>query len=236
MEQLHEIKADLGIENAATLLIVSGHPLQEAVKQLSQHQVGLPPLSTSDRGDELSFACLDAFNHMGPARCVASCINGGGKTHSIMKRCAERQKLGELIAYVRIPIRESTTPQTLVSMLTASRNKFRHQGKSIFYHLDIGHIIPPSANTMLFELIVLGLVRDPVNQRVFQRRSSDTFDIEIPNSINNKTAQALYFTKLLPTVVLECSPDTLDFEVAVARGNTGDVALEPYDGVFYNML
>jgi hypothetical protein len=231
VDKIHELKSEIGMTHAATLLIVSGKNHQEAVKQLSQHQVGLPPLANS----ELAAACKAAFKHVGPSRCYASCINGGGKTHAIMRQCAERQCHGqkeEAVAYARIPLRESTTAETLVSMLTKARNKFsRQQGKSIAYHLDISHIIPVAANTMLFELLILGLVRDPVNQTTFQRRKIDTFDIEIPNSVNDKTAQALYITSYIPKVVLECKADCFDFEVPVLSSRTGEIQLHAYTEV-----
>ena len=51
---------------------------------------------------------------------MASTINGGGKTHYIMKRIAEQQSSGVAVAYRRLPVRESTTTSRLVDLLLAA--------------------------------------------------------------------------------------------------------------------
>jgi hypothetical protein len=82
-------------------------------------------------------------------------------------------------------------------------------------HIDLSHIIPAACNTMLFELLVVGLLRDPVTCRVYHRSSQDAFRVEIPNSPGNKTSNALTLCALLPTVVLACSPDAFDLRTTV---------------------
>lgn len=78
------------------------------------------------------------------------------------------------------------------------------------FHLDIGHIIPPTANTMLFQLLVIGLVRDSKNCRVYHRSACDQYLLELPNSPNNKSIAALYITSLLPTEILSVDSRFLD--------------------------
>ena len=50
------------------------------------------------------------------------------------------------------------------------------------------------ANTMLFELLVTGVIRDVKSCRVYRRRAQDAFALEIPNSIGDKTAARLAFS------------------------------------------
>jgi hypothetical protein len=55
---------------------------------------------------------------------------------------------------------------------------------------------------MLFELLLIGLLRDADGCRVFHRDPNSIFYLEIPNSPNNKTARALRICLLFPTRVL----------------------------------
>jgi len=138
-----------GVSEAATLLLVSGRPQQVVLNQLSRHSVDLPPLQSS----ELKSACAVAFaTHVGATEAVSSCINGGGKSHRIMREVAERQAAGEQVLYARVPVRESTTPAALVALLAASSERCRSAdaSASLAVHVDIGHIIPAACNTMLF--------------------------------------------------------------------------------------
>ena len=101
---------------------------------------------------------------------------------------------------------------------------------SVAFHMDIGHIIPASANTMLFELLLVGLLRDPASCRMYHRQARDSFHLEIPNSPGNKTAKALRFCSLLPTTVLSVDADSLDLETPIFRDAPlcSEVALVEY--------
>jgi hypothetical protein len=210
VERLRAFLQEYGTDNAATLLMVSGYPRQVALNSLSSQAVDIPPLSPTD----LRAACEHAFRvHCGETECVASVINGGGKTHRIMTRVGERQACGEPIIYRRVPIRESTNPQKLVELLAAIP---RVPGERAAVHLDIGHIIPASANTMLFQLLLIGVLRDPHQCAVYHRNSDDILMIEVPNSLNNKTAIALRICTLLPTTILRVDADEMDFRVSRA--------------------
>ena len=147
------------------LLLVSGAPRQMALHALSAHAVELPPLGAS----ELRRAVGHAFDrHLGETVAVRSDINGGGKTHWIHKQVAELQSGGDGggggggggggadINYMAVPLRASTTPARLVAKLARAGG----QGSTAAaVHIDVGHVIPQSANTSLFQLLVVGVLR-----------------------------------------------------------------------------
>ena len=202
VERLREMLRLYTTASATSLLFVSGKPRQVILNSLSAQAVELPPLDQQTLQMALSRAC---GMHCGETACVVSNINGGGKTHFILRTIGERQKVGEPLLYRRVPFREHSTTSSLVhrlSLFKSSRNAF---------HLDIGHIVPPNANTMLFELLILGVLKDSQQgTRVYHRSASDVFYLEIPNSKGEKTAEALRFCSLLPMERLSVVPDSLD--------------------------
>ena len=103
-------------------------------------------------------------------------INGGGKSFWIKRHVAGLQQQGKKIKYRKIPFREASSASTMVALLS----KFG-SGSASAVHLDIAHIIPASANTVLLELLVLGVIRDRSSCRVYHRRPCDLFLLEIPN-------------------------------------------------------
>ena len=219
VEKLRILFAEHGQENAATLLLVSGLPRQVVLNTLSAHMVDLPPLSLQ----QLQRSCDEAFRlHVGPTQCVASSINGGGKTHYILNVIADAQSNGQTLLYRKVPFREGTTPKSLVELMSAAAVMRDGIVRSaidaadtdrirIAFHVDIAHIIPPAANTMLFQLLLVGVLRDPVSCRVYFRHPQDVYFIELPNSIDNKSITALRFCSMLPCTVLQVEPDTLSF-------------------------
>ena len=204
VDQLQSAIAEHGTQEAATLLIVSGRRRQVILNSLSQQSVNLPPL----RDNELRRACTEAFKrHCGETKTITGNINGCGKSFHIMSFVAEQQKNDPLLVYRRLPFREASSASSMVehlSRMSSSKNAV---------HLDIGHIIPASANTVMFELLIIGVIRDKASCRVFHRRQSDTFLLEIPNSIGDKTAEALRISSFLPAEHVVCEADKLSLEV-----------------------
>ena len=188
-----------GTTSAADLLIVSGRPRQVILNSLSAHALDCPPLPPA----ELQRACTQASASHGASRSVRSDMNGQGKSTLIMKTVAEQQR-SESICYRRIPVHEATTVAAMIRALGDMT-----QGASNAVHLDVGHIIPASANTVLFELLVVGFIRDPKTSRVYNRRPKDTYFLEVPNSLGDKTATALRFSSFLPEEHVACNPETL---------------------------
>jgi iron only hydrogenase large subunit-like protein len=80
--------------------------------------VDLPALDAAELRSAVAVALA---LHIGATQCVASCINGGGKTQAILTEVAERQASGDRVLYQRLPLRESTTPSSLVDNLSAAR-------------------------------------------------------------------------------------------------------------------
>jgi len=211
VERLRSFLADYGCAHAASLVMLSGKPKQVILNSFSSHNVDLPPL---DR-ETLCVAVNRAFSlHCGETRAITSNINGGGKSHFILTEVSRRQKDVKM-AYRRIPYRESSQASSLIARLCNV-----DQNETTYFHLDIGHIIPPNANTVLFELLVVGVLKGE-GCRVYHRNNSDLYDLEIPNSHGEKTAKALRFCSLLPTKHLTVSPDVLDFKRPVFRDASG---------------
>ncbi|CAM9251391.1 unnamed protein product, partial [Phaeothamnion confervicola] len=170
------LAADGGAGDAATLLVVSGRPDPAILSHLSAHTVALPPLSA----DALRAALAAAYSVSGPLGetvAVASDINGGGKTHFVMRRAAERQSddtggSGSAMATATKREAVATTVATTLTRVVAAA--------PVLFHLDLAHALPVDTGTMLFELLVVGMLRDPVSSRVHRRRRADAFYIELP--------------------------------------------------------
>ena len=203
VDQLQSAIAEHGTQEAATLLIVSGRRRQVILNSLSQQSVNLPPL----RDSELRRACTEAFQrHCGHTRAVTGNINGCGKSFHIMSYVAQQQVTDSSLLYRRLPFREASSASSMVEHLS------RMKSSKNAVHLDIGHIIPASANTVLFELLIIGVIRDKDSCRVYHRSQSDTFLLEIPNSIGDKTAEALRISSFLPSEHVTCEPEALALE------------------------
>eukprot|EP01052_Picozoa_sp_SAG31_P002290 SAG31_NODE_80_length_27188_cov_42.623869_5_plen_2141_part_00 len=203
VDRLQALLSRHGPSEAGKLLVVSGRRRQVILNSLSQYTLECPPLDQN----ALRAACTEAFSrHYGKTEAVSSVVNGAGKTHHILAWVAEQQAAGTSLLYRRIPLREATSVSSMIELLPAhaSRSKFA-------IHVDIGHIIPASANTMLFELLLVGVIRDPVTCRVYHRRTDDVFLLEIPNSLGDKTAKALRFSSFLPMIRLEATPESIHF-------------------------
>lgn len=80
---------------------------------------------------------------------------------------------------------------------------------------------------MLFELLIVGLLRDPISCRMFHRSNQDVIKLELPNSPANKSTQALYLCNLLPTTVLEVTAEDLDLVTPTFTGQ-GRLSLTQY--------
>ena len=203
VDQLQSAIAEHGTQEAATLLIVSGKRRQVILNSLSQQSVNLPPL----RDSELRRACTEAFQrHCGKTQAVSGNINGCGKSFHIMSYVAQQQATDPSLLYRRLPFREASSASSMVEHLS------RMKSSKNAVHLDIGHIIPASANTVLFELLIIGVIRDKASCRVYHRNQSDIFLLEIPNSIGDKTAEALRISSFLPSEHVTCEAEVLSLE------------------------
>jgi RZ type zinc finger domain/AAA domain (dynein-related subfamily) len=206
VERLNDFLNEFGTEDAASLVFVSGKPRQVILNAFSAQTVELPPLDVKSLRD----ACAHAFaEHCGETLAVSSNINGGGKTHFILRWVGTRQRDGDEIAYRRVPFRESTSAAKLVNVLSSYEHVTKDYQRNAF-HLDIGHIIPANANTVLFELLILGVLKNTRTCQTYHRNNRDVFLLEIPNSRGEKTSKALRFCSLLPINKIRVGPDSLD--------------------------
>jgi hypothetical protein len=96
---------------------------------------------------------------------------------------------------------QASTAQSILSVLSNLPELEHHM-----IHVDVGHIIPGCANTVLFELLIVGTIRDTTSCRVYHRRKEDVFMLEVPNSIDDKTAVALRIAALLPEQQIQVLP------------------------------
>ena len=78
-------------------------------------------------------------------------------------------------------------------------------------HIDLAHILPSHVDTLLFELLIVGMLRDTHDCKVYHRRAKkDFFFIEIPNTPGESTAKQLSFCLILPRQYLTMSAERLD--------------------------
>ena len=218
VENLRTMLRDYGQDSAASLLLISGLPRQVALNSMSSQMIDLPPLDAK----ELRKSIAEAFSsHCGETVCVASVVNGGGKSHYIQSEISQRQRERDL-QYCKVPIRESTDPNKLIDLLTSVSSIGINA-----YHIDIGHVIPLASNTILFQLLFVGVLRDPLRSRAYFRNRDDYYYIEIPNSPNNRTAEALRFCCLLPSEILYVTADCLDFCKPSFSDSNGTIIVTP---------
>ena len=108
-----------------------------------------------------------------------------------------------------VAIRETTSVGQFVEALKLDKTE---PDKPTAVHLDLAHILPVSADVWLFELLVVGAVRDPIAGKVYHRRRADHFYIEVPNSPHERTASSLSFCALVPVSFLRMEASRLEFK------------------------
>jgi len=117
---------------------------------------------------------------------------GMGKSHKIHEWCCH----GEAnVNPHRLAIHGHMGRQELASLL-ADR-----QDKQPVFHLDLAPNVGLQFNTILFELLVLGMIQQSHDQMLYWPPNS-TIALEVPNSINNSTRARLHFLDLLPATEL----------------------------------
>ena len=202
IEILRKLMDSYGINDAARLVFVSGIEKQVILNSLSNCLIDLAPLDH----DTLKKALAEVFSiHLGFTKAILSNVNGGGKSHHIMKLISQKQLDDPTICYRRISYRENSNTTTLVNLLKSYNNDIK---KAV--HLDIGHIIPANANTLLFELLIMGILNNKKECSIYNRKQNDLYFLEIPNSVGEKTKEALRFCSLLPSIIINVNENSLD--------------------------
>ena len=209
IDRLAVFKDKFGVHDASTLLLVSGKPRQLIINALSAHRIELPPLDLASQRR----AILASAAFCGELFSIVSDINGGGKSDHIQTEISRRQREAtagasagaQRIVYRKIPFRESSSAHTLVAAL--SRDTTPHTRYA--FHVDIGHIICDSANTLLFELLVVGVLKSTALNQSYFRRAADVFFLEIPNSRGELTRRALRVCELFQSIEVRVNAASL---------------------------
>ena len=213
VETLRRLKDKVGYKRASALAFVSGQANQMLTNALGQYQVTVSALPTATLaaavrsiGDQYHERCMEA---------VSSEINGGGKTFYILRQAEALQKVHEgqpLLHHVEV--RETTTVSQLVATLLSGSPA---PGGPLVIHLDLAHILPSRIDALMFELLIVGTLRDPLRAAVYHRPVSSIFFVEVPNTPGERTALQLPFCLLLPRTFLRMRKARMSLERPVFR-------------------
>ena len=149
-----------------------------------------------------------ASRHCSAVEAVASENSGAGKTFEILRQVKQLQDEVDASVLHYVAIRETTSVGQFVEALKSDKTD---PDKPTAVYLDLAHILPVSADVWLFELLVVGAVRDPIDGNVYHRRRADHFYIEVPNSPHERTASSLSFCALLPVSFLRMEASRLEW-------------------------
>jgi hypothetical protein len=179
--------------------------------------------------DELKRAyqsVCDPNVYSGGIHAFSSTIAGGGKTTRILKHAAS---MDNQAVYARIPLREAITTRDLIRRLKGIKQDY-----PVCYHFDVAPNVSTEANAMLFELFIVGVLRDRRAVRttddigVFHRRLYDSFMLEVPNSPGNRTqTNLLSLTLAIPNTILPV--DMSNLELHTYRVNSTGRISEDFD-------
>eukprot|EP00397_Hematodinium_sp_SG-2012_P000023 GEMP01000023.1.p1 GENE.GEMP01000023.1~~GEMP01000023.1.p1 ORF type:complete len:4845 (-),score=1374.35 GEMP01000023.1:551-15064(-) len=217
--------------HAATLVFVTTKEQQMLLNALDSHRLHVSSLPKKTLRAMMASISrqkkTDHAAHMGDAEdnfcslAVLSDINGGGKSHFILKRAHAIQEHCGADTYHRISVRENVTATALVQALNAAAAAHRDATTPIVYHMDLAHTMPEHVQSLLFALMVIGQLRDAcggfhsVGECFHKRPDLDYFFVEIPNIAATDGGQCMpievaSFASLLPTVRVEVSERSLD--------------------------
>lgn len=227
-EVMRWLEERVGYGQASCLAVVNGGTHQQVLGQalLSRkaHAVGFPAETRNSFLRE-AVAAVGRLYHGRPIQAVAADINGGGKTSWILKEvCGLQQSLanGRPI-YHRVELRETTDTSGLVEGLLSDGTD---TALPTAIHINLAHILPSHVDTLLFQLLIVGVLHDSRLAVIYHRRPQDVFFIEIPNTPNEQTAKSLPFVMLLPRTFLKMNPHDLSYEKPVITEVDGALFVE----------
>jgi hypothetical protein len=209
VETLRRLEDKFGYQDASALVFVSGLQNQMLTNALNRHNIAVSVLPSENLRDAVKK--IGETYHGRPMEAVSAKMNGMGKTHHILRNMAELQEQhgGAAIRH-HIEIRETTDIAMLVESLLRDPTDPKIPTA---IHIDLAHILPMYVDTLLFEVLVVGMLRDPTNCAVYHRRTMDFFFVEIPNTPQENTAQQLSFCLLIPRIYMQMSADRIDPEM-----------------------
>ena len=153
-----------GLRFATALVFVRGLADQMLLNALDDQQILARPLTRDGMREVLSSM---ASRHCSAVEAVASENKGAGKTFEILRQVKQLQDEVDASVLHYVAIRESTSVGQFVEALKSDKTD---PDKPTAVHLDLAHILPVSADVWLFELLVVGAVRDPIDGNVYHRR------------------------------------------------------------------
>lgn len=214
VEALRKMEEQFGFDHASALVFASGMPNQMLTNALNRHNLAVSILQQDLLKNAV--AMVGEKYHGRQLEAVAAQMNGVGKTHYIHRQIAKLQEEhgGKALLH-HVEIRETTDISALVQNLLSDPTDPQ---TPTAVHIDLAHILPSHVDTLLFELLIVGMLRDTHLCRVYHRRAKkDFFFIEIPNTPGESTAKQLSFCLILPRVYLSMTPDCLDGEMPVIK-------------------
>eukprot|EP00435_Cladocopium_sp_Y103_P004570 s2426_g1.t1 len=214
VEALRKMEEQFGFDHASALVFASGMPNQMLTNALNRHNLAVSILQQDLLKNAV--AMVGEKYHGRQLEAVAAQMNGVGKTHYIHRQIAKLQEEhgGKALLH-HVEIRETTDISALVQNLLSDPTDPQ---TPTAVHIDLAHILPSHVDTLLFELLIVGMLRDTHLCRVYHRRAKkDFFFIEIPNTPGESTAKQLSFCLILPRVYLSMSAECLDGEMPVIK-------------------
>ncbi|KAL9656881.1 hypothetical protein ABK040_004415 [Willaertia magna] len=193
----------LDVNNNSLLVMVSGNSHQRLVNAFSNYRFDSATvlLSNEEIMEAFSQICKTDGRSVAVYRSPSA---GCGKSHRILKFASEND-----LKLARLSLRENIEISELIQELN---DKTAHEFPVVI-HLDIASHVDEMANSLLFELIVIGSIRD-YRAGVFHCRPSDCICIEVPNSPGNRTlARSIPICNFLPTITCEVSADSISIDL-----------------------
>ncbi|CAE8651944.1 unnamed protein product [Polarella glacialis] len=209
VEALRKLEEQFGFADASALVFASGLQNQMLTNALNRHNLAVSVLANDLLMEAV--AMIGEKYHGRQLEAVASQMNGVGKTHYILRQIADIQEgHGSKAVMHHVEIRETTDISALVTSLLGDPTE---PALPTAIHVDLAHILPSHVDTLIFELLIVGMLRDPQKCAVYHRRSKDFFFVEIPNTPGEQIAKQLSFCLILPRTFLRMGPERIDAEM-----------------------
>lgn len=206
VEALARFEQRFGFEDASALVFISGLQNQMLPNALSQHLLNVSPLPKELLVEAI--AKIGESFHGRQMEAVVGEISGVGKTHYIYRKVLRaQQECGDSPVMHHVEVRETADISSLVDSLLSDPTD---PSLPTTFFIDLAHILPAHIDTLLFELLVVGVLRDAQHERVYHRRSQDCFCVEIPSTPDELTFKGLPFCMLMPRRLLKMGPDMLE--------------------------
>eukprot|EP00931_Biecheleriopsis_adriatica_P017997 TRINITY_DN1271_c1_g1_i1.p1 TRINITY_DN1271_c1_g1~~TRINITY_DN1271_c1_g1_i1.p1 ORF type:complete len:4782 (+),score=1057.93 TRINITY_DN1271_c1_g1_i1:65-14410(+) len=224
VEALRRMEEEYGYGDASALVFVSGMQNQMLTNALSRHSLSVRPLPRDLLKSAISM--VGEKYHGRQMSCVFANCNGVGKTHHIYREIHKLQSEHDNKPMLHhVEVRETTNISSLVSALLKDPTD---TNIPTAVHIDLAHILPDHIDTLMFELLIVGVLRDPQKSQVYVRAKKDIFFVEIPNTPGETTANGLPFCLDLPMTYKTMSKEAIDDKTPVITFPEGGARGAPF--------